>query len=133
MYLCQQCGSPRVKGTSYCVKHQAMRQPRRRKSNKKYKSGKSKSVSPLAGDRRWAALSAQFLSEHPLCARCEQMGRVSSAVECDHVKPVRKYPNLVYNRDNLQPLCRKCHRIKTIRFEKRGQYPDYFRRVTYTI
>lgn len=48
------------------------------------------------------------------------MGRVRAASEVDHIVPRRDAPNLAYERENLQPLCKPCHSRKT-RAEMEGR------------
>ena len=55
---------------------------------------------------RWRQLRLAFLREHPICAVC---GR--PATDVDHVVP--KAEGGDDTEENLQPLCRTCHRKKT--------------------
>lgn len=56
------------------------------------------------------------MSAHPLCAECERCGVVRLAQEVHHVIPVESVvtrgamERLMYDPDNLVPLCRECHR-----------------------
>jgi 5-methylcytosine-specific restriction protein A len=61
----------------------------------------------------WAKLRRLVLSEQPLCAHCEQIGRIAPAREVDHVD------NDASNneRSNLSGLCSPCHSRKTARHE----------------
>ncbi len=43
------------------------------------------------------------------CVKCEYRGRL----EVDHIKSVRDAPELAFDLDNLQSLCRRCHSRKT--------------------
>lgn len=61
--------------------------------------------------RAFQRARARYLSDHPLCVECERQGRVSAAVELDHVVPLWKGGG---NDDaNLAGLCRPCHLAKT--------------------
>jgi 5-methylcytosine-specific restriction protein A len=67
----------------------------------------------------WRQLRAQVLREEPLCRLCLKGSaglrpRVEPAVEVDHIVPVTLAPELRLKRSNLQPLCKRCHRLKTI-------------------
>ena len=67
----------------------------------------------------WQRLRAQVMREEPLCRIClkgshNQHPRVEAAVEVDHIVPVTLAPELRLTRSNLQPLCKSCHRRKTI-------------------
>lgn len=53
----------------------------------------------------------RLLMRNPLCVHCEAQGRVTPAVELDHVIPLCKGgPD---DEANLMPLCVECHRLKT--------------------
>ena len=67
----------------------------------------------------WQRLRAQVMREEPLCRICLKGSasvrpRVEPAVEVDHIAPVTLAPELRLTRSNLQPLCKSCHRRKTI-------------------
>lgn len=67
----------------------------------------------------WRQLRAQVLREEPLCRLCLKGSanvrpRVEPAIEVDHIIPVTLAPELRLTRSNLQPLCKSCHRRKTI-------------------
>lgn len=65
----------------------------------------------------------RHLREHPLCARCLQQGRVTSASVLDHRLPIRVRPDLQHDPKNWQGLCADCHAIKTA--EDQRKYPEY--------
>jgi 5-methylcytosine-specific restriction endonuclease McrA len=37
---------------------------------------------------------------------------VTAATDVDHILDRRPHPELALDRDNLQPLCRRCHNAK---------------------
>ena len=63
----------------------------------------------------WQRARAYYLSAHPLCRMHEQQGRVEPATVVDHIKPHRGDKALFWDSDNWQPLCKRCHDIKTAR------------------
>jgi 5-methylcytosine-specific restriction protein A len=65
----------------------------------------------------WQKLRLQVLSNQPLCVECERQGIVTVAVDVDHIVPHRGDSELLMDRDNLQPLCKRCHGRKTARGE----------------
>ena len=67
--------------------------------------------------RKWAAYRKAFLSraENAFCVRCLTIGRETPAGEVDHIKPHRGDINLFWDSDNHQPLCKRCHSIKTVK------------------
>ena len=68
--------------------------------------------------RAWRKLARLYLQEHPECAdpygvhRAD--GQVVEAREVDHIVPRRHAPGRVLDWSNLQGLCRRCHRRKTM-------------------
>ena len=61
----------------------------------------------------WTKLSVAFRKANPLCAECERQGRITAATCVDHIVPHRGDAQLVFDRDNLQSLCARCHGRKT--------------------
>lgn len=49
----------------------------------------------------------KILDRDPLCVECVKRGRVSLAVEVDHINPVSAGGG--DDDDNLRGLCRECH------------------------
>lgn len=63
---------------------------------------------------QWERLRNRFIALNPLCAHCEQAGRVTPATEVDHIQPFNGIADprrLMWN--NLQSLCHSCHVAKT--------------------
>jgi 5-methylcytosine-specific restriction protein A len=54
-----------------------------------------------------------YLLSNPLCIQCEGYGRVVPAVAVDHITPHRGDQDLFWDEGNWQPLCLKCHNVKT--------------------
>ena len=73
----------------------------------------------FTASRRWRALRLVVLSEEPLCRECLREGVTTAATEVDHIKPRHEWPELAYERSNLQPLCATHHARKTR--HERGQ------------
>ena len=67
---------------------------------------------------RWAALR-QFIFKRD-GRRCRACGR-PAILECDHIQPIDR-GGKKWDPDNLQALCKRCHKEKT-RIE-RGILPD---------
>ena len=67
----------------------------------------------------WEPLRRAVLAEEPECRRCSR-----PATEVDHIVEVAD-GGPVHDRDNLQPLCHRCHATKTRRQQilraRRGQ------------
>ena len=69
----------------------------------------SQAAAPLP--KGWARTRARVLREEPLCRPCNEAGRVSAALEVDHIVPRTQGGSS--ERANLQGICRECHRAKT--------------------
>ena len=68
---------------------------------------------PIYGSTRWRKLSKLFRSRNPLCAHCQAVGETTPAVLVDHIKEIKDRPELQWDWNNLQSLCRACHDRKT--------------------
>lgn len=62
---------------------------------------------------RWLRYRAHFLRAHPLCVRCQALGRIKTATVVDHILPHRGDRALFWDKANHQPLCKSCHDRKT--------------------
>lgn len=62
---------------------------------------------------RWLRLRKMILSQGPLCVECAKRGRITPATDVDHVLARRDRPDLSFDADNLQTLCKACHSRKT--------------------
>ena len=59
---------------------------------------------------KWQRLREQvILRDNNECQWCKAKGKVGRAEVVHHIKPSDKYPDLMYEIDNLQTLCRPCH------------------------
>ena len=124
--MCRQCPKPATVN-GLCEKHfqQAKYTP----------LGEPRTVKPknrnYKRDELWERISRAWLADHPLCAACEQQGRMTPAQIVDHILPRRYYPELKYDKDNLQSLCQRrpfsCHQRKTA-LERRGIAVDFANR-----
>lgn len=62
------------------------------------------------GKGSWKRARMQALNrDHWLCQECLRQGRVRTAKEVHHLKPLELYPELGLELDNLESLCRECH------------------------
>lgn len=77
--------------------------------------------------RRWLELRRDILTNHPLCERCLEEGRVKCATEVHHVVPVeegvnrREKQSLMFNSKNLRALCHDCHVLTHIEMGRCGR------------
>lgn len=62
---------------------------------------------------KWIRCRDVYLSEHPLCERCLEAGRASTAEHVHHKIELNinnyKDPMIALNPDNLEALCFECH------------------------
>ena len=67
------------------------------------------------GSTRWRKLRQWILQMHPLCVDCKSDGVLRQATVVDHIKPRSERPDLAYDQDNLQGLCKTCHEAKSMK------------------
>jgi 5-methylcytosine-specific restriction protein A len=86
----------------YCRKHAALvhRRPSRHEAGYDYD---------------WVKFRRVYLTRHPLCVRCQSDGRVTPATEIHHRRELREYPELRFEEENLEALCKSCHSRETNR------------------
>jgi 5-methylcytosine-specific restriction protein A len=66
---------------------------------------------------RWRKYRMWYIKEHPLCAQCQDNGKITPTYAVDHIVPHRGDYDLFWNEDNHQPLCEHHHNSKTGRGE----------------
>lgn len=71
---------------------------------------------------RWRKNRNYIITKEPLCRRCLTNGKIALAVLVDHIIPIddNSSDELKFGEENLQPLCQKCHRKKTIEDNRKG-------------
>ncbi|QHI99350.1 HNH endonuclease [Xylophilus rhododendri] len=99
------CGRLVRDGSSRCESHRRFEQ---RQFDQQRGSAASRGY-----DSAWQRAREGFLRAHPLCASCEKADLVTPATVVDHIVPHRNDKVLFWTRSNWQPLCKKCHDIKT--------------------
>ena len=62
---------------------------------------------------RWDKASRLHRTLNPACAICLMAGRAAPATQVDHIRPHKDDPELFWDEDNWQSLCRACHGKKT--------------------
>lgn len=70
-------------------------------------------------DHKWRKARLAFLRAHPLCVHCERDGQVTAATVVDHITPHQGDMELFWDSSNWQPLCKRCHDIKTAKEDGR--------------
>jgi 5-methylcytosine-specific restriction protein A len=64
---------------------------------------------------RWRRARRAFLARYPLCAACQDHGRLVPATTVDHVVPHRGDQDLFWDERNWAAMCKRCHDAKTAR------------------
>ena len=97
-------------GEKYCKKHQALHPKEIRDATKR------------GYDARWRKERELYLAAHPLCERCKEKGKYTKATIVDHIIPHRGDPELFWDPNNWQALCKPCHDKKTWNEDKQISY-----------
>jgi len=72
----------------------------------------------------WKRLRIQALNrDHWLCRECLRQGRIRTAKEVHHIKPLEDFPELGLRLDNLESLCHDCHEATKDRSRKTVAVP----------
>jgi len=99
---CRICGKATHGG--YCQEHAHLKNANRRAFDERRGSAQERGYGA-----RWQKSAKLYLSAHPLCRHCLELGRTTPAVLVDHIIPHRGDMVLFWDRNNWQPLCRPCH------------------------
>ena len=67
----------------------------------------------LRATSRYKKERLSFLRANPLCRICEAQGVVTPARDLDHITPAHIDITLFWDRENWQPLCADCHKVKS--------------------
>lgn len=62
---------------------------------------------------RWNRERGIYLQQHPLCVECIKQDKTVPATVVDHIIPHKGDYELMWNRDNWNPLCEMHHNQKT--------------------
>lgn len=110
------CDEIALPGLPHCDEHAAEAAERLKARRAKGKlSEAAQAGSEFYRSPRWRRESAIFLSRHPFCVDCEELGAIVLAQEVDHIQPHRGDAKLMWDRSNWQALCKRCHSRKTAR------------------
>lgn len=65
-------------------------------------------------DEKWRKFSQDYRKKNPFCVECLKLGNHNiHNIQVDHIIPLEQRPDLKYDVDNLQSLCRSHHGKKT--------------------
>lgn len=76
--------------------------------------------------RNWHIMRVIVLQEQPYCVECLKKGIKELANEVDHIIDIKTRPDLVFDKENLQSLCKSCHSKKTFSENKEVFKPQKF-------
>lgn len=103
---CSYPGCPRLTDGRYCEEHQKI-------VTAHYNKYGRDPASKRRYGRVWKRIRDRYISEHPLCEKCREAGKLTPAEEVHHVRPLSK--GGTHDRSNLMALCKKCHSEITAR------------------
>ena len=86
---------------------------------KAWATSEGRSASERGYGGNWSRLRGAVLAREPLCRACRAAGVVCAASVVDHVVPKAEGGTDAW--ENLQPLCRRCHDLKSQQEAKRGR------------
>lgn len=66
---------------------------------------KSRERNKLYDSKWWKRIRKSKLKRNPVCEVCQRR----EATEVHHLKPAREFPELAFEMENLQSICRSCH------------------------
>ncbi|MNK92917.1 HNH endonuclease [compost metagenome] len=107
---CKKPGCPSLTADVYCESHAAEHKRIQQEADQRRGTAAQRGYSS-----QWRKARLGFLRKHPLCKHCQDKERLTEATVVDHIKPHKGDKALFWERDNWQPLCKKCHDIKTAR------------------
>ena len=109
---CRHTGCPQLvsDGSGYCETHKA--------DANRYDQWRGSS-SKRGYDYKWQRFRAQLLNkpEFALCSDCKARGKYTPTRELHHPVKVAIDPARQFELDNIMPLCKTCHAIRTAKGE----------------
>lgn len=99
------CGVLVHDGSGRCAKH--------KRAEAKALDDRRGSAASRGYGHKWQQARDGFLRANPLCKRHEDRGEIVAATVVDHIVPHKGDMELFWRRSNWQPLCKRCHDIKT--------------------
>lgn len=84
-----------------------------RAANRRATDVRRGSASQRGYGARWQRARRWFLRQNPLCASCKRKGFIRAATVVDHVVPHKGDHERMWDQDNWQALCKRCHDRKT--------------------
>ena len=86
---------------------------------KRWRDGKTTAERGYGG--KWQRERLRHLAKHPLCERCEKLGRALTAPVVNHRTPHKGNQRLFWDRSNWESLCEWHHNSEAQRDERGGK------------
>jgi 5-methylcytosine-specific restriction protein A len=107
-HLCNEAGcGALLDRPGYCDRH--------RRENAAAKPFEGAARSNNYNTARWRRLAARAIRETPYCEECGASGKDGAVLEAHHREPPRGDEGKFFDENNIQTLCRPCHRRATAR------------------
>jgi 5-methylcytosine-specific restriction protein A len=97
---CKYQGCPNLTDGSYCEVHA-------KQNAREYEKYRRDPDTRKRYNREWTRIRDRYIAAHPLCEKCERNGRVVTAQEVHHIKPLSA--GGTHDEGNLMALCKRCH------------------------
>ena len=107
--FCRHRGCRALTSKAYCDTHRAEHELRLQAAAAAYDRGRGTSAQ-RGYDGAWRRARDAWLRQHPLCVRCESLGRVTAATMVHHKQAI-KAGGARLDGDNFASLCFDCHEI----------------------
>ena len=98
---CAYPGCPNLTTERYCSVHKTI-------ASREYQKTRDPATTTRYGSE-WRRIRNRYISQHPLCKRCEQEGRLTPATDVHHIAPLADGGTNAD--DNLMSVCKSCHAI----------------------
>jgi 5-methylcytosine-specific restriction enzyme A len=107
---CAEPGCSKLTRDSHCAKHK----PEHTTYNPEYETTNQRvEDKKFYNSKRWRKFRMYVANSKPMiCAECQKAGRIRIGGQLDHIKPRKDYPELAFDEDNMQWLCREHHNAK---------------------
>ncbi|MFV0420598.1 HNH endonuclease [Oleidesulfovibrio sp.] len=102
--------------SGYCPEHKELAE-QRKQARQAARDRQRESAAKRGYGHKWREARKGFLRSNPLCASCLHTDRAVPATVVDHITPHKGDKALFWDRKNWQPLCKRCHDLKTARGE----------------
>lgn len=113
--ICSYPGCHEITSERYCEKHTKQSVEDKRHRDRQYDlQSRDQKAAAFYNSRSWLVTRRKSLSKYKgLCLHCFEQDTITFADVVDHIVPLEVDWSLRLVLSNLQPLCYKCHAVKT--------------------